>query len=340
MSGLIVAVILFGLAGCVSEDETEKGRVVVTWDMVARAIDRQLGEISDGSAATCNGQGLALGWGAHCKDQLQGTVTRADVIQYVEIANDTVLFGGVMPFYFQGFQPQTTSPCIEDLNPANGTPDYLDACNPGGLSCAIVSGHVQLVYNNCIWQEPGPDQWLLDGQRDIYLDLTDSGEEMLILKSKARPLSGNNGFMGTNQSTGASYTFTGDAVRYVWLNPFLDAPAQGTTGLGIDGMELLKATVTVDMNVGALPATYNLTSALDYEDGRVFFRMPGPGVWLSNPGGAPLRFYARGLNWDNVGTGCLVDVINLNNVTRTFDIASQGTYGANGCIADAVGVSY
>ncbi|HUT54797.1 MAG TPA: hypothetical protein VM658_15505 [bacterium] len=332
---LTAALMLAAAVGCVSEDEVEKKKVVLTWEMVARAIDQQLGEISDGDPQNCNGQGAALGPGAHCKDRLQGRVTQSTVVQYVELMLDTVLFNGDTAFYKRGFMPQTMDPCLEDGD-TNGWADYSETCITGSVSCAVaLDGHLQLVYNDCVWQEPGPDQWRLDGQMDIYQSLTSRAELLLIMRSKG--FTGEN-LTGVNVPINATYDYSGTAVRYLRLNAFLGGPATGTTGLGsIDGMELVDINVTVDMDGDAGPSvanTYDLNIAQDYEDGLVFYTFPGPGVWLKDPDATTLVFYEKDLPWDNVGTGCWVDILDVDDVARTFIFTSQDAYLSNGCIPD------
>ncbi len=329
----LVAVLLLAMAvGCVTEEEVEKGKRVLTWDLVARAIDRQLGMISDGTGATCNGHGDEIAPGTHCKDQLQGRVTLSTVKQYIEVWYDSALALHT-PFYSHGFMPRTMSPCVETLD-GDTIPDYMQVCAAlDGLSCKDDNGHLELVYHDCDWQDPvaGGDAWILNGKKDIYTYVTRDGEEVLIIRGTHAS--------GVDQNNNATYDFSGDAVRYWWLNPFTGAPAEGTTGPVIDGMELMKINITVDMD-GPGPyeaGNYNLQFANDYEDGFFFFTLPGAGVWLSNPGNAPLtlRFYQAGALWDNSPLGgCLVDILTVDPATRTFTYSSQGTYPNNGCIPD------
>lgn len=331
---MVVLVMLLGVISCVTEEDDEKKAGIITWEMVARFIDQQLGEISDGTNATCNGQGLALGAGAHCKDLLLGFMIQAYVTQYVEISNDTLLFNGDSVFYKRGFMPRTMDPCVEDSN-TNGIKDYTEVCITGQLVCTdLNNGHYIFDYQNCVWQEDGPDAWTLDGTLDIYISLTALSEQSLLQRTA--------GFTAANQTTNGTYSYVGDVLQYVLINPFIGGPALGTSGMGNDGMDIVSVTATVDMDGpgAAVSRTYGLYFASDYEDGLVFLNGRGYAVWLSNPGAAPLTFYQEGLPWDNVGTGCFVDVLALDAVNRTYNLSSQGAYGANGCLADANLVAY
>jgi len=318
---LMAAVLIVGLSSCISEDDDdEKKKVLLTWEMVARFVDEQLGEISDGTPQTCNGEGQNLGAGAHCKDQLQGTVTQSTIVQYVEIAQDTVLFNGDTAFYERGFMPVTMDPCFEDAMEnfgfGDGLLDYSQICQSGALNCTdYENGNVRLEYNNCQWQQkelisfetlaiadgstshyvgalamgpvvPGSfiiwaynlmviDDglgnligdvnglgnnsidyvtgnydvtfsakagdgveilaeyliesriWELDGVIDLYYYSTTDLEQISILRTS--------GFNGTDLTTNATYSYLGDVVHYILINPFIGGAAMGTTGTNIWG---------------------------------------------------------------------------------------------------------
>jgi hypothetical protein len=160
--------------------------------------------------------------------------------------------------------------------------------------------------------------WELSGAIDLYYDGTDLMEQMVLSQTP--------GFTGTDLTTNATYTYSGDVLTYLHINPWTGEAAMGTTGNAIDGMEIVNVRVTVDMDgLGAGAATslpYVLTAAKDYEDGLVFLKGSGEAVWLADPSASPLRFYDRTYFWDNTGPGCQVTITALDANLRTFSYTS------------------
>jgi hypothetical protein len=122
-------------------------------------------------------------------------------------------------------------------------------------------------------------------------------------------------------------------------------PAMGTTGL-YDGMDIFNVRVEVDDDGEATaqaPGQYDLRLAVDWEDGHVLlqkdkavlprlqFQLPTPGELPMPVAGSGngvhwlLTFYDRDFLWyDDLGTGCQVQVENVDETTRTFDIMDPG----------------
>ncbi len=135
----------------------------------------------------------------------------------------------------------------------------------------------------------------------------------------------------------ADLMLQGRRLVYRVLNPD-GSPALGTTGLP-DGMDIFDVDVNVDDD-GYLPVQapgkYRLRLAMDWEDGLVFLHKtdavlpsrpafpvaPGSGTGVSYT----FTFYDRDHLWeDGAGTGCQVQVQNVDETTRTFDIMAPGS---------------
>jgi hypothetical protein len=151
----------------------------------------------------------------------------------------------------------------------------------------------------------------------------------------------------------ADFLLRGRRLVYRVLNPD-GSPALGTTGLP-DGMDIFDVDVDVDDD-GFLPAQapgkYRLRLAMDWEDGLVFLHKtdavlssrpafpvaPGPGTGVSYT----FTFYDRDHLWeDGAGAGCQVQVQNVDETNRTFDIMAPG-FLTNPCpdVSAKVGVEY
>lgn len=133
----------------------------------------------------------------------------------------------------------------------------------------------------------------------------------------------------------------GQHLLYQVLQPD-GTPAIGSTGLP-DGMDIFNLAVEVDDDgelPGQAPGQYDLRLAVDWEDGLVLLdgdrvvlpRRPGvlPVPWqmpVADPGFGPgvswvLTFFDQTHVWnDGLGTGCQLQVENVDAATRTFDIS-------------------
>ena len=324
--------VTLGVASCIEEEDEDKGGgPALTWADIARAIDNQFKQISMGTgvASICAGNGST---GDHCKNQLQGVVTQATVIQLMRINMDMSYFfdfsSGPNAILFEhGFVPQTDSPCLEDvIAGGNGIPDYQEVC-PGSLTCTDVGNHTfTLGYNLCPWSD-GIINWIIDGDVN-YRAYTTTENEVIVVAS-----AGN--FSLTDSATNIAAVMNGRAVRYLVLNPITGTPAMGTTGAQ-NGMIIISASMQVDRDGnGAWDRTYALNVAYDFEDGLALLSS-NAAVWSSNPTALTnLTFYDRNHPWNIVGPGCAMNIVNLNPPARTFEIDSQSIYGPNGCLPDS-----
>jgi len=135
----------------------------------------------------------------------------------------------------------------------------------------------------------------------------------------------------------ASLMLSGQHLVYRVLDP-TGFPALGTTGRP-DGMDIFDVYVDVDDD-GDLPAQapgkYRLQLAMDWEDGLVFLHKsdavlpPRPAFPVAPGAGAGVSylftFYDRDHLWyDGTGLGCQVQVENVDEATRTFDIMDPNT---------------
>jgi hypothetical protein len=131
----------------------------------------------------------------------------------------------------------------------------------------------------------------------------------------------------------ASFTLRGEHLVYRVLDP-TGAPAIGTTG-NFDGMDIFDVKVNVDddgiLNNQA-PGKYRLRLAMDWEDGMVLLRKNNailPIQYTAGTGSGVsylFTFYdVDHLKADGNGVGCQVQVENVNDAARTFDIMDPVT---------------
>lgn len=344
--GIGCLALFFSLTVCNGNDEEDTLQAVaqMTWDDLARLIDAQLGDISDGTANAelCGGNGLALGEGAHCKNRLKGTVTLRNVIQMVQMMFDGALFYGDLTdlgpeslLFKHGYHPQTQAPCIEDLDGVPG-PDVFATCQNGNTHIACQdTGDFNFIldYNQCEWLE-GATVWVMSGRISYISVATSSGEAMTL----ATPSQ----FTLTHQASGATMVINGAVLKYQIINPFTGMPMIGTTGTNIDGMIIINVKITIDNDGDGIADApiYPLEFAADFEDGVVFITGSNV-VWLETLGVLNnVTFFETGRPWNGLGVGCKLDIVNLDPVARTFDIQSETPYGLNACFDDMVGVSF
>lgn len=320
-------VLVLGMSSCIDDDDDdEKTNVPWTWEEIGRYIDSQLGEISDGSAQTCGGQGAFIGWGSHCKNRLDGTVDVSMVTDYMRITNDTVLFGNAAPLtlfndgaFFQHGNLFTGGFCANSCIPS--------ATQLSTMTCTDIGASTfRLDFHTCLWQGPAA-LWQLNGTVEVNAYVTDLGEQV----STSRYY---NGFTGFDLNNGNSYTVTGTVVLYQQINPFTGIPQRGSTPgtAATDGMVILDITASVAQN-GIASSPYSIHVADDFEDGLVFLSYTDNAVWLNQVTPTALDFYAANIPWNNLGPGCLVNVAPTGG--RTFNITSP-----NGCMPNFAGVIY
>jgi hypothetical protein len=138
----------------------------------------------------------------------------------------------------------------------------------------------------------------------------------------------------------ASLILDGQRLVYQVLQPD-GTPARGSTGLP-DGMDIFDVRVEVDDDgelTAEAPGQYDLRLAVDWEDGLVLLQkddavlprlphqlptpweLPMPAACIGSGVCWLLTFYDQAHLWnDGLGTGCQVQVENVDAATRTFDI--------------------
>jgi len=332
----VTSLLIVQCGGHHDEEET----IPLNWLEVARSIDYQLGDISDGTANTCGGNDLAT-IGDHCKNRLQGTINPELIRELVRIVSDFYTpadllgLGDINLLFRRGFTPQTAKPCTEDVD-ANGEADYKQACaDPTKISCiGAGNNNYILVYSNCVFNDGG-DNWILNGTVGIKTELT-AQNEMLVTGSSQS-------YREKEESSSKSYMVSGNIVRYLVLNPATGAPALGTQRHYPDGMEIISVEVMVDADGDGADEVgpYKLNFANDFEDGLVFFAgYNAMYVWInfSDPN-ITLDFYDKNLprngNELGVDAGCQVQ-IDINTIAnRQFDYTSTG-----GCLGSETDFSY
>jgi len=333
---LALMTLLLGFALCIEEEDEKLPPGPLTWEELARIIDRQLGAISDGTTATCGGTVTDVG--KHCKDQLKGKTSRSMVVQLVEAVNDGFLFsndpvnGGTMFWDRAAFVFDDA--CNRDAD-QNDFLDYSEVCASGALQCSELGlGSYRLTYQGCIWGNTA-DRWKLNGEVTISAYVTDLSERVLIRSF--------NDLHATSLSVGdsADYLVDGAVATYTQLDPFSGLPLQGTVpgSTAADGMDIVIIQATIDIDGEGNPSprtTYQLYFAVDNEDGMVFLNGTSA-VWLEDPTATPLRFYDSDFPYDLVTDGCTVRVTDVDDGTtsgsRNFDMTSP-------CLGDANTVTY
>lgn len=339
---LVILGLAFGISYCVSEDDDDKDGKVMTWEMLARYIDKQLGEIAlDGQ---CDGQGVPLG--THCKNQMRAALNQGMVAQVVAMLNDCSWPG----YLNTAWRPVAIDLCNADLN-VSGTPDIYEVCtggefgNAGMIECKETGiNQWRLTYQSCKYDDtamPGGCWYDLNGVINVYYYFTGWGESVILINY--RDFSAER--LGAPLST---YLLNGTEMIYKVLDPFTGEQAMGTTG-DPDGMRLLNMRWKVDHDGADVTGNYMLRIAEDEEDKGLFlFNADGSGVWMDTDATViagdttKMTFYDRNYPWNGggLGAGCKVEVSNVNTVNRTFDLYSESLYGIMGCLPDRTGVRY
>jgi len=145
------------------------------------------------------------------------------------------------------------------------------------------------------------------------------------------------GFQNLLDLDNAVFELRGRRLVYRALEP-TGAPALAIPKLPNDGMDIFDLDVQVDDD-GALtneaPGSYRLRLAMDWQDGMVFLHksdavLPPRPAFPAAPGAGTgvsylFTFFDRDHLWnDGVGLGCQVQVENVDEATRTFDIMDPG----------------
>jgi len=344
-------VLVSGFALCLWEEEDDEGPAPGLLGL-ARLVDYQLGEVSDGTAATCGRTVSDVG--KHCKNKMNGDTGKSMVVQYVELIEDQLLIQGstVHPFsgttvFWERAELLSRNMCSRDENPQDGVPDHEQICSGGTVECRELDANsYQLTYINCTWQESGPNLWLVDGKVRIDTSVSSENEQLVV-----RTFSD---FYTQRVSDSAYYIIDGRVINYTRLDPFSGQPLEGAVpGTTVaDGMTIvLLDRVTIDVDGPGAGATvtdypFGLRFAVDNEDGLVFLS-GSAAVWLGSvdfpvPGsgaGRRLHFYDRDNLWNilNAG-GCMVDVTSIDPLNRTFTLTSPDNNDP--CVVDDNTVEY
>jgi len=324
MALLAIIAVVVALATCISEDDDEIRAAAppLTWEQLARIIDAQLGVVSDGTTATCE-----IPVGQHCKDQLQGELSRPMVAEYVAVNNDKILLDGDTVFWERGL-PIDQNPCTRD-DDDNGKLDYAEICISGGLLChELGDNYYQLDYSECTWDD-GDTIWYLGGQVIVSAYLTPRNEQVLIKNFK--------NFVGEGQ--GGNYVVNGRVVRYMRINALTGQPLVGTSGMSVDGMLIINVKARVDIDgLGNSPEVeYPIYFAYDFEDEVVLVSGMSGAVWFKDesPAGT-LNFFDAIHPWDGSTGSCYVQIANVDDGTisanRTFDIVDSNCLDADTAI--------
>jgi len=299
-----------------------------SWLDIARFIDSQLGDVSDGTTATCGGNALA-DYGDHCKNQLKGTMDAEMISQATQVAWDIILpsdftsLGDRNILFRHGFNPQTADPCNEDVN-LNDTLDFLEVCAGGAtqIACTGLGNYdYEINYTDCV-----EGAYVLDGS--VRIQTVKSGRnELLVIGSSDN--------YRESQTGVRSFLASGHIVRYQILDPVTNGPALGSQRHYPDGMEIYKLDVMVDTDGDTTDdvGPNELFFANDFEDGVVILKGDGNAVYVwveMDATNVIMQFYdvdlPRNGNELGVDTGCDVQIpiASMDPVNRTFDYTSTG----------------
>ena len=296
---VLVALMMSVMVQCASSDGGGGGgHHGNSWLDIARFIDFQLGDVSDGTAATCGGNTLAQ-YGDHCKNQLKGTMD-AEMIRELARAYLDVVFpsdfthvGDRNILFRHGFKPQTADPCNEDVN-LNDTLDFLEVCAGGAtqIACTGLGNYdYEINYSGCVGTALADIGYVLDGS--VRIQTVKSG------RNELRVIGSSDNYRET-QTGVKSFLVSGHMIRYQILDPVTNGPALGSQRAQPDGMEIYKCDVMVDTDGDTTDdvGPYDTFLANDFEDGVVILRGDGNAVyvWVTMPAtDLLLEFYDKNL---------------------------------------------
>lgn len=336
---LAVALMALSPGGCLWEEDEDddKQRVAAPWELIARYIDAQLGEVAMDPMANCDGQNVASG--THCKNRLDGTVGYHTTTQIVE---NSVFEHYGSGLFLAGLVPIHPDLCTADGD-TDGVPDY-DVCQGGTVTCEEQgTGSYLLEFIACMVQSGGT--FSLDGQ--ISADFYTASED------ESMAVTGYHDYMVTElDPPGAtaisSLLMNGTRVVYLKIDPLVGNQAMGTTG-SPDGMTIVRAELVLDPDGAgaALPYYLSLHNSTDTEEWPLFsILLSGGGQATVLAGMMPdvlgassvdLIVYDRSHPWDGGGygvRGCYLRILNVDEVNRTYDVKSASMYGLLGCLTD------